>query len=352
MQNERSTSRRRIGDNLYERTTKTGERRFVVGYLEDGGGWRMVTLQARNRTEAKGERDEFLAKRRRGEIAPVSKITLAEFIDEYLDHLASLVAAGERAERTLERYRSHLEGHVVPAIGHLQLRKLSADHLARLVRTSREKGLAPWTIKGMLTPLGRVLALAQRRGLIVENPLQRLQPEELPKGVAKDPPRVLSREEIAALLARSPDRYRPIIGVAVFAGLRQAEVLGLRWSEIDFKTGVLRVRHQLTRGDRSTPPRAARLKTKAGIRDVIILADLATLLQRHLGATEKEHGLPRSDDFVFTTSTGWSDELPQRLDPRARQSGRSRESQSDRRREAHVPRPAPYLWLPPRPEWP
>ena len=54
---------------------------------------------------AKGERDEFLAKRRRGEIAPVSKVTLAEFIDEYLDHLASLVAAGERAERTLERYR-------------------------------------------------------------------------------------------------------------------------------------------------------------------------------------------------------------------------------------------------------
>ena len=121
--------------------------------------------------------------------------------------------------------------------------------------------------------------------------------------LAKDPPRV-SREEIAALLAGSPDRYRLIIGVAVSAGLRQAEVLGLRWSEIDFKTGVLRVRHQLTRGDRSTPPRAARLKTKAGIRDVILLADPATLLPTHLRATEKEHGLPRPDDFVFTTSTG------------------------------------------------
>ena len=36
MQNERSTRRRRIGDNLYERTTKTGDRRFVVGYPEDG----------------------------------------------------------------------------------------------------------------------------------------------------------------------------------------------------------------------------------------------------------------------------------------------------------------------------
>jgi integrase len=304
MQNERSTARRRIGDNLYERTTKTGERRFVVGYLDDGGTWRMVTLRARTRTEAKAERDEYLAKLRRGEIAPVSKLTLAEFIDEYLEHFASLVAAGERAERTLERYRSHLDGHVVPLLGHVQLRKLSADHLAALVRVSREKGLAPWTIKGMLTPLGRVLSLAQRRGFIVENPLKRLQPEELPRGIAKDPPRVLSREEIATLIARAPERYRPIIGVAVLAGLRQAEVLGLRWSEIDFKAGVLKVRHQLTRGDRTTPPRAARLKTKAGRRDVILLADLAELLQSHLRWTENEHGLPRPDDFVFTTSTG------------------------------------------------
>src|SRR5262245_29721522 len=156
----------------------------------------------------------------------------------------------------------------------------------------------------MLTPLGRVLSLAQRRGLIVENPLKRLQPEELPKGVAKDPPRVLSREEIAKLLSHAPERYRPIIGVAVLAGLRQAEVLGLRWSEVDFKAGVLNVRHQLTRGDRKNPPRAARLKTNAGVRDVVLLPDLANLLQTHLRTTESERGLPRSDDYVFTTATG------------------------------------------------
>jgi site-specific recombinase XerD len=73
-----------------------------------------------------------------------------------------------------------------------------------LVRACQEKGLAPWTIKGMLTPLGRVFSLAERRNLIPENPIRRLQPEELPKGVAKDPPRVLTRDEIAALLAAAP----------------------------------------------------------------------------------------------------------------------------------------------------
>jgi integrase len=156
----------------------------------------------------------------------------------------------------------------------------------------------------MLTPLGRVLSLAQRRGLIVENPLLRLQPEELPKGIAKDPPRVLHLGEITRLLESAADRYRPIIGVAVLAGLRQAEILGLRWSEIDFTEGVIKVRHQLTRGSRTAPPRAARLKTKAGTRDVILLPDLASLLQTHLRAVERQRGLPRPDDFVFTTATG------------------------------------------------
>src|SRR6476620_2134467 len=64
---------------------------------------------ASNRTEAKAERDEFLAKQRRGEIAPPTKITFAEVATEFLASFEALVAAGERAERTLERYRSALD---------------------------------------------------------------------------------------------------------------------------------------------------------------------------------------------------------------------------------------------------
>jgi integrase len=108
----------------------------------------------------------------------------------------------------------------------------------------------------------------------------------------------------AGLLAGAPDRYRPIIGVAVLAGLRQQEVLGLRWHEIDFKNGVIKVRHQLTRGTREAPSKPVRLKTKAGIRDVVLLPDLAVLLQAHLRAVEASRGLPHPDDFVFTTASG------------------------------------------------
>jgi integrase-like protein len=66
----------------------------------------------------------------RGEQAPRSLITLSELAEDYLE-LRALVAAGERGERTLERYEHHLRKHVLPALGRVQVQKLTADQLAR-----------------------------------------------------------------------------------------------------------------------------------------------------------------------------------------------------------------------------
>src|SRR4051812_1146643 len=76
----------------------------------------MKTLRARNRTEAKAERDVFLSKQRRGDIPAPTKVTLAECVEVYLLQLDGLVLAGEKAERTVQRYREHLTMHVVPKI--------------------------------------------------------------------------------------------------------------------------------------------------------------------------------------------------------------------------------------------
>ena len=54
-----------------------------------------------------------------------------------------------------------------------------------------------------------------RRGYIAENPLRRLESEELPKGKAKDEPRVLDREEIGRLLGRGVRLYKPMLATKV-----------------------------------------------------------------------------------------------------------------------------------------
>ena len=61
-----------------------------------------------------------------------------------------MVSAGDRAPRTLERYKQHLDGHVLPGIGHIQVQKLTADALATFLRDRQSAGLSPWTRKGMV----------------------------------------------------------------------------------------------------------------------------------------------------------------------------------------------------------
>lgn len=131
----------------------------------------------------------------------------------------------------------------MPEIGRLQIQKVTPKTIVRLVAKCRsEKGLAPWTVKGLLTPLNRVFALAVRKRYIADNPIQRLEASELPTGKAKSPPRTLSRPEIGRLLQEATSKYQPILATAVFAGLRLMELLGLRWQDIDFR----RRRHPCT----------------------------------------------------------------------------------------------------------
>jgi integrase len=290
----------RIAPNLYQRPS---DGKFEIGFSDTAGRWRIKTLRARTKTDAKAERDEFMSKFRTGQLAAPSKVTFGEVVDEYLAGLDASVVAGERAPRTLERYRQHLEGHVLPALGSVQVQKLTPDVLAGFLREQQASGLAPWTRKGMLTPMGRVLALAVRRGYITDNPLRRLEPDELPKGKAKDQPRVLDRGEIGRLLAGTPPVYLPILATKVFSGLRIMELLGLCWCCVDLDEGVLRVRRQLTRGTKADPATLVELKTSSARRDVVLLPELVTLLRNHRRLAFAR-GLAREQDYVFATREG------------------------------------------------
>jgi hypothetical protein len=106
--------------------------------------------------EARRHRELLSAAVQRGDVSAATSVTFAELSQEFLAGLAAQVAAGERSERTLERYADDLERHILPRIGNRRLASIKPDHLASLIAELRASGLAPWTIKGALTPLGRV----------------------------------------------------------------------------------------------------------------------------------------------------------------------------------------------------
>ena len=122
-----------------------------------------------------------------------------------------------------------------------------------------------------------------------------------PKNASKA--RLLTDEEIDRLLGHALPTYRPLLATAAFTGMRQSELLGLRWQDIDFNERVIRVRHQLTRATKAEPARLKPLKTGASERDMYLLPRLEAILKRHRESAFAR-GLASGDSFVFATETG------------------------------------------------
>src|SRR6266436_2931349 len=81
---------------------------------------------------------------------------------------------------------------------------------------------------------------------------------------------------------------------------RLSEVLALSWSDVDFAAGVIHVRHQLARGRHGVPPHRIPPKTRASVREIPLLPQLAAVLRQH----KRGSRFTRGSDYVFATSNG------------------------------------------------
>jgi integrase len=295
---DRRGSRERVERGIWKRDGK-----WIVGFIDADGSWRTKTVAARNISEARAAREKLRVDIRAGFAAAPTKATLAEVAEDFFAMYDGLVRAGEKSPRTLENYRQRYRTHVERSLGRIQVQALRPEHVSRWLADRRAAGLSSWTIKSIYTLVGAILDHALTRGLIAETPLKRISKTERPQARNKSEARRLSDEECSNLIKHALPGTRALISTAVFTGLRQSELLGLVWDDVDFDRHQIRVRAQLSRGKRGQPPRRVPLKTDSGRRDVEALPELLALLRKHK-AEAFERGHARSDSFVFATGDG------------------------------------------------
>jgi integrase len=177
----------------------------------------------------------------------------------------------ERKRSTIQDYRGHLRRHLVPFFGERPIDKIEPAQVAQYLKRKRSDGLSSKTVQNHLNFLHGVFAFAIKRGWAQSNPVayvdrpkknrsphQRvrfLQPAELDKLIDAVQEDTLGGVERALYLA------------AALTGLRQGELLALKWLDIDWHAGRVRVADNFTRGQMDTPkshegrsvPMAARL---------------------------------------------------------------------------------------------
>ena len=288
----RKAEKVRVEDGLY-RSGKT----YIACATPPGSRqprWR--TLGAVGVMEARRLRDAFRVEVRNGGMVLPTRASFAEVSDAWIGHIESLRDLGQLSPRTYQKYESDLRIHVRPCFGSRQIRSITPDDLVAWHRDQRAGGSSDWAIRARWIVLRGVLGHAFRHRLVPANVADALESREIPKpGESRQ--RFLSEDEMALLMQRLPKGYSAAIATALFTGVRQAELLGLTWRDIDFAGEQIHVEFQMERG---TDPQRTRLKTKASVRDVVLMPALARILKAHRLASPHS----RDDDLVFATASG------------------------------------------------
>src|SRR6266511_2695482 len=190
---------------------------YEVPYLDSSGKRRWAVVH--------GSLDDAEA-RRAERIEPIRQ-TFAEYARDWLERQ-------DVRPRTREIYSWALEQHLIPRLGRRRLDQISCEDVAALIAAMRRQGLKGWTITSALRPLSIILAQAARRGAIPVNPMTQLERGERPRHDDQRPKRILTLEEMQALLAGADsDQYRCLLELLLAAGLRIGEALGLAVCDLD-----------------------------------------------------------------------------------------------------------------------
>jgi len=235
------------------KTPKGADRWRVAVTMADG---RRVWRTAKTPREAERIRRQ-LVEARELDLDPTRQ-TLAAFLRSWIAGLRD--ARHQRVRpRTLDSYASVVENHVIPTLGSLKLAAVTPRRVQAWIDADQS---APGTVILHAAVLRRALNIAVRQRLLPYNPALHV---ELPR--ARDAARPLTLDEIRRLLeATKEDRLHALWRLAIVTGLREGELLGLGWDDLDGP--MLTVSGQLQRLDGRwvrTSPKAARRLTRIAL---------------------------------------------------------------------------------------
>lgn len=214
-----------------------------------------------------------------GKYLEPTRMDLKQFLHKWLKDYAK----ANVNPKTYEEYERIIKTNIVPALGHIPLSKLKPLHIQEYYTAMLESGskigrggLAPQTVLNHHRLLNCALAQAIKWELLAKNPAEGASP---PTPERKET-NILDGIGMARLLeaAHGTRLYIPIL-IATTTGMRRGEILALRWEDLNFETGIIKVRRSL--GQTRKGLFIKEPKTPSGYRPVLLPSFVVDALRRH-----------------------------------------------------------------------
>lgn len=287
--------------------------KYVLDYYDQNGKRRWETTNG-----SKKEAELLLAQRvqevERGDFqSRRDQPTFDDLADAYIENARASVR-----DITAAEYEAGIRRHILPYFNGRRVRAIARRDVEAFRAWLAKRGEAGVPIEGQpgkvrrfgastvnkhLTLLSMMFGYAQEHDWIVKNPAAKI--AKLKPAVQADEDaqgKALEQSEILALLREAREPWRLIIRTAIGTGLRQSELFGLRWDDVDLDAGTIRVRRSYREGS------FYETKTETSRRTVPLGSDLLLELKRWRLACPKAPARKESEsrrlDLVFPTSEG------------------------------------------------
>jgi integrase len=279
-------------------TTVYGVRYWVRGEAEPR--WELQPAGTSHRA-ARARLQHLSGAAQRGEVAMRRGVLFEAYADRWVGEQEALVRAGALKASTFVDYKGAAENHLKPFFEGLRLDEMTRADVRAFTTAKVEAGkLAPKTINNLLVPLGLILKQAAEDGCTVSSPETGLRRVK----VHRPDSEWYEVAEAEKLLTATPKQWRALLGLAVLAGLRQGEILALRWKDVDWAGSRIHVRlnlqskYKVAKVDGMTEV-LGRPKTETSRRSVPMRPQLRELLEQH-----KQAWRPNPLNLVFANEAG------------------------------------------------
>ena len=278
------------------------EGRYTVGRNPETGKTIYKNVLGKTQSEVKEKLTAAIAEASKLDLLKAEQYTVAAWLEYWLETYGKI----KMRPSTYSSYTGNLRIHIKPNIGDIPLSKLkSADvqkfyvkllsegRVQRIESKNKSKGLKPKTVKNIHVFLSTALDKAVAEKLISDNPVKHCvlpkQEHEEMKTLPLDKLNLFFEE------AKNSGVYEMYL-TEIATGLRRGELLGLKWSDIDYENQTIFIRRQICRIDGIVTE--GPLKTKNSYRKIIVPSDVLEVLKN------KQIRENNASEYIFSSSTG------------------------------------------------